>query len=489
MTKNDKRSARLPFMAAYDSKAPGTRLVRLLRWLLPGPAAKAQRPEGYHLVRWFTLLSLACVMVSGAGTAVLLSRFLAQEMLERDAEVSAEFLGSIVRAEQTWTYFVNPAQESSRVPLESFFNHVARLPGVVRANVFAANGTILWSSDATLIGRRFDGNDELERALRGRIVVESGRTTETTKAEHVALEANATGGRFLEAYLPVWDQDRRRVIGAVEIYRLPAALFRAIDSGVRLIWTAAVLSTLLLYGALTWIVARARRTMLRQQAQLREAEALAAVGAIASAVAHGIRNPLASIRSSAELAALEFPGAAPEALGDILREADRMDGWVRDLLQHARGEPVLPEAVDLAALLAEAGKRHGPLAERREVRLALETAALPPVLGNAGPLTQALDNLIANAIEAMPEGGDLHVAAQLVAAGQMVEVMVEDAGMGLPGQLQGQWPPMFFSTKAHGSGLGLLLTRRIVESYGGTIHIAPRPEGGTRVTLRLPVAP
>ncbi len=258
-----------------------------LPWRPQPDTGRQQRPEGYNLVRWFTMLSLACVMVSGVGTALLLSRFLTENMLERDAEVSQEFLDGIVRAEQTWTYFVDPAQESSRVPLESFFNHIARLPGVVRANVFDANGAILWSTDATLIGRRFDDNKELGRALRGRVVVESGTTEGMTKAEHVALETHAAGGRFLDVYLPVWDQDRQRVIGAVEIYRLPDALFRAIDPGVRLIRTASVLSSLLLYGALTWIVARARQTVLRQQAKLREAELNIEHGAPPSVLVRG----------------------------------------------------------------------------------------------------------------------------------------------------------------------------------------------------------
>ncbi len=465
----------------------GRALARLAGWLGAGKRHPA-RPEGYHLVRWFTLVSLACVLVSGAGTSLVLSRFLTTHMLERDAEVSAEFLESIVRAEQTWMYFVNPAQESSRVPLESFFNHVARLPGVVRANVFSADGTILWSSNAELIGRRFEGNHELEDALRGRIVVESGDTDDTTKAEHVALDAMGANGRFMEAYLPVWDRDRRRVLGAVEIYRLPDALFRAIDSLVRLIWIAGGLSALLLYGALTWIVARARATMLRQQEQLREAEALAAIGAIASAVAHGIRNPLASIRSSAELAALEFPAAGADALADIQREADRMEGWVQDLLQHARGEPLVPELVDVAQLLTEAGRRFSAQAERRGVQMSVATLPQLPVRANAGPLVQAFDNLIANAIEAMPDGGPLRIAASLSADGRMAEIVVADGGTGLPAQLGGMWPPMFFSTKAHGTGLGLVLTRRIMERYEGTMRISSAPGQGTQVTVLLPVA-
>ncbi|MBX9699626.1 MAG: hypothetical protein K2X74_09320, partial [Acetobacteraceae bacterium] len=315
--------------------------------------APAAPDRGFNLLRWFAGLSLLCVVLSGLGTAVFLGRFLTEHMLTRDAAVSAEFLESIVSAERTWSYFADPASVASRGALESFFNHVAKLPDVVRANVFDAQGTVLWSSNAAMIGRRFTDNAELARALRGYITVESGTVPKT---EHVGMDADARGRRFTEAYLPVRGADGIGVIGVVEIYRLPDALFRSIDEGVRLVWIAAALSAVVLYAALLWIAVQARCAMARQQRRLVEAEALAAIGAVASAVAHGIRNPLASIRSSAELAAVEEPEAARECLADIQREADRVDRWVRDLLLQAKGEAVAQGAIEVAPLLEHAAR-------------------------------------------------------------------------------------------------------------------------------------
>ena len=449
--------------------------------LPPGVGPLMARPEGFNLLRWFAALSLACVLVSGAGTALFLSRYLTQHMLERDAAVSAEFLESIVRAERTWAWFANPAASASAEPLESFFNHVSQLPGVVRANVYGANGQVLWSSDPALIGRHFEHNDELAAALRGQVVVESGVVP---KAEHVGLATGRGDARFTEAYLPVWDEARRQVVGVAEIYRTPEALFRAIDEGVRLIWLSGGLGMLLLYGALFGIAARARSVMLRQQQQLVEAEALAAIGAVASAVAHGIRNPLASIRSSAELAVLEDSAGAQECLADIQREADRVERWVRDLLLQARGEAVAPSAVDVTLLLAEAAHSFAGQASRQGVSLALATAAVPAVRAEAGALGQAIDNLVANAIEALPEGGEVHLATRALPATQQVEISVRDTGAGMPG-LPGAGQ-LFFSTKARGTGLGLVLARRIVERQGGTLVLAPAPGGGTLASIRLP---
>lgn len=456
---------------------------------LPRPAAPRPAAGGFDLLRWFAVLSLICVVVSGTGTALYLSRFLTEHMLERDAEVSAEFLGSIVRAERTWSWFSDPASAASREPLESFFNHVSQLPGVVRANVFAADGTVLWSSNAAMIGRRFADNEELDQALRGRVAVEHGTVP---KSEHVAMEHDSGGRRFTEAYLPVWDEARRGVIGVVEIYRMPDALFRAIDEGVRLIWISAGLGTALLYAALFWIAARARCAMARQQERLVEAEALAAIGAVASAVAHGIRNPLASIRSSAELGAEEEEvEAARGCLQDIQREADRVEGWVRDLLLQVRGEPVAPGAVDVALLLEESARSFAAAAQRQGVALRIEAPpGLPPLRAEAGALGQAIDNLVANAIEAMPEGGALRLSAALARGGRAVEITVADTGPGLPvpvrraaGEGGGG---LFYSTKPRGTGIGLMLTRRIVERHGGSLALRGDARGTTAL-IRLPL--
>lgn len=447
-----------------------------------GPWGRRTR-QGFHLLRWFALLSLVCVLLSGAGTAMVLSRFLTERMLDRDASVSAEFLQSIVQAERTWSWFSDPTPDAASLPLESFFNHVSQLPGVVRANVFAADGSVLWSSNAAMIGRRFGGNPDLDAALLGRVIVEAGTVP---KEEHVALDRDAGGQRFTEAYLPVFDEARQRVIGVVEIYRIPTALFRTIDDGVRQVWIAAGLGMALLYLALFGLAARAQRLMAQQHRALAEAEALGAVGAVASAVAHGIRNPLSSIRSSAELAMLEDKAGMQECLLDIQREADRVDRWVRDLLLQARGEAVAPAAVDVNALLAESARTFEAAAARQGVVVRLATTPVPPARADAGSLGQAIDNLVANAIEAMPEGGRLDIMSSLPAGGQAVEIVIADTGEGLPPALR-DGGTLFYSTKPRGTGLGLVLTRRILERHAGSLVLDSGGQG-TRAIIRLPVA-
>jgi signal transduction histidine kinase len=458
-----------------------------------------QARDSFSLVAWFALLGLVCVAVAAVASASLLTRFMAHRMLEQDAQVSADFIESIVRAERSWPDFATSSSAGlERSGLASFFNHVSELPDVVRANIYGADTQVLWSSDSRLIGRRLGTNPELEAALAGKILVASGVAGQGGKAEHLTLGVATQGRRFVEAYLPVWNERRTRVVGVVEIYKLPVLLFRTIDEGVRMVWVGALAVSLFLYASLFWIVRRADWVMRIQRQRLVEAETLATVGAFASAVAHGIRNPLAIIRSSAELAQGERDEAVrEETLAELLRQTDRLESWVRDLMLSARGEAVEAGAVDVAALISEAAQGFASAAEQRGVRLSLRAEGLPPARGERGPLARALENVISNAIEAMPDGGTLRIEGGAAGAPRggggaggpgTVEIRVADSGRGLPPDLAQRVARPFFSTKPRGTGLGLALARRIVASYGGTLCFETTEGRGSTVTIRLPVA-
>jgi signal transduction histidine kinase len=329
----------------------------------------------------------------------------------------------------------------------------------------------------------------LQRALAGGIAVEDGVILEATKPEYASFGAEAQGNRYMESYLPIWAEGSRRVMGVVEIYRVPNSLFRTIDQGVRMVWAATLASAGLLYATLFWMILRADRLLRSQREQLIEAETLATVGTFASAVAHGVRNPLASMRSSAELAiGEEDPAVRREMLGDILQEADRLEGWVRDLLLGARGEVLAPGAVSVNALLAESARSFGTLARQQDVRLTLRTPLVPSVRADAGPLGRAMDNIIANAIQAVPWGGEVVIETVADRARSMVEIRVADTGPGLSPDLVRRVARPFYSTKPQGTGLGLALARRIVASYGGTLVLDSATGRGTTVTIRLRTA-
>jgi two-component system, NtrC family, sensor histidine kinase HydH len=455
-----------------------------------GGAQSTSSPQNFNLLRWFSLLSLLTILITGTAMAAFLTHYLTDSMLRRDAEVTREFIESIVTAEDSFSSFEARQPNGTTDALDRFVRHLPTLPDVIGANLYAADQTVLWSSEKSIIGRRFDSNDELEEALQNEIVAESGVfTVQDGKPEHVWLTETFLrniGERFVEAYLPIRDATGQRVVAVVEIYKLPKTLFRSIDNGVRLVWASAAIMGLVLYGSLFWIVRRANRIMHEQRERLVETETLSVIGEMAAAVAHSIRNPLASIRSAAELAHEEEGSALQQCLQNITSQTDRLDGWIRELLAASRGGVVPVEKVDLNAVIKESLDGVASELQRRGITLTVNVTPLPPVRGTRAPLAHAIRSVIANAVEAMPQGGHLRVESRPTNEGH-VEVVIEDTGVGMPaGVAQRAFKPLF-TTKPNGVGLGLALSRRIVERHAGWIDLDSREGRGTRVVLNLPV--
>jgi signal transduction histidine kinase len=256
--------------------------------------------------------------------------------------------------------------------------------------------------------------------------------------------------------------------------------------GQRLLWGAAFAAGVFLYLALFWIVRRAHGLIELQREQLIEAEAMAVVGEMSSAVAHGLRNPLASIRSSAELVlGGDLPADAREYTGDIVAQVDRLERWIRQLLTYAKPSQARLEAVDINAVLRETleGYRHD--LERQKTDLRLDLAPdLPPVRGEAVLLGQLLGSLISNAGEALREGGEIALRSKRD-GDQGVLVEVADNGPGLARENADKVFKPFFTTKQKGLGLGLPIVRRGIERLGGSIVFSSEPGQGTVVQLHL----
>lgn len=446
-------------------------------------------PRPFNLTRWFSVLSLLCVASISAVLALLLSNFLTDKMLHRDAALTMEFVQSVVLGDKATTYFLAGESGGTSKDLEDTFSYFAHMPDVLRANVYARDRSVAWSSDKSLIGRKFAANDELDEALAGELVVNSGVVS---KEEHVSAEHpfSEKGVKyFIETYVPLWDHARKGVIGVVEVYRTPDALFETIRAGQRLIWASTALGGLFLYAVLFWIVRRADGIMREQQQRLVETEKLAAVGEMASAVAHGIRNPLASIRSSAELALDGETGPSRDSAQDIIEAADRLEKLVRNLLSYSHPLSGSLRNIGINALLRESLGNFARDMERRNIALSLDLQEpLPFTEGDAALLAQVINSLIANALEAMSENGRVTVTSRVAKDRKHVLVTITDTGPGIGPAEMGKIFKPFFTTKAKGLGIGLPLARRVIERCGGAIAIESSPGQGASVHLRFPVS-
>lgn len=442
--------------------------------------------RGFNLMRWFSATALVSVAVVSGLAAWTLAAFLTARMIRQDAEVTAGFVRSIVAAENAYAFFSGTAAPAAQ-QLPDLLTHMNRIPGVLRINVYAADRRMLWSSDASLIGGRFEQNDELDEALAAQLVVHSGVVdpSHLTKPEHQHL---AQGNRrFVESYVPIFDRAGQAVVGVVELYKVPVDLFDAISEGRRRIWAYAAVAGAFLYAALFWIVWRAQRIIEIQGDRLVEAESLAVVGEMGSAVAHGLRNPLAAIRSSAELA-LEspLPAEARECADDIVTQVDRLEGWIRQLLTYAKPDHATFGPVDLNAVLHGVADAYRRDFERRGIAIVIEAAeALPAVRGETAILNQMLGNLVANAGEALTGKGTIVLASSRAAGRVVAEVRDDGPGMGRD-ELARAFKP-FQTSKSKGLGLGLPLVRRLVERLGGSVELDSQRGRGTVVRLRLPL--
>lgn len=444
-------------------------------------------PRPFNIRLWFGGASLIVILAIALAFGVSMSRFLTERLLEREAESSQEFLQSVIRAERTGAIVFAPTTAAGREALQSFTSHIVSMPGILRANIYTPDRRIVWSTDAQLVGRRFEVNRELDEALRGRRVTEVGTlSAEHAKSEHVSLAAVVPGSHFVEAYIPMRDESGA-VLGVVEFYKSPATLHEMIERGRTMIWVWAISGGLLLYATLFWIVRRGAREIERQRGELAEMEALAAVGQMAGAIAHSLRNPLASIRSSSELIQATTGAETRAMTADIIADVERMDRHVRELLRYARNDSVALQVVDPAEVAATCLAGARPMLDRQRVEGAVNDRRAARAQIEADPvlLGQALTSVVTNAIEAMPEGGRLDIDVESDPGRAVVRLAVRDTGRGMAPETLAQVAKPFFTTKTRGLGLGLVLAKRIVERFAGRFAIDSEVGRGTRVVFEF----
>jgi two-component system, NtrC family, sensor histidine kinase PilS len=237
----------------------------------------------------------------------------------------------------------------------------------------------------------------------------------------------------------------------------------------------------------------------RMEEQVRQGDRLAAIGRLAAGLAHEIRNPIGSIRGSVEVlsGSLAPEGDDRRLMEIVLRESDRLDAIIRDFLQFSRPPHLVRVPTDISSMLEEIllmlsnrGAVQGAEAPRVEFR---REVAEPAAKADVDPaqMRQALWNLCLNAVEAMPQGGELCVGVRTVTAGSgrtLMEITVEDTGVGIAAAELTQVFEPFFTTKPQGTGLGLAIAHRIVEDHGGEIRVQSEPWRGSRFTISVPVS-
>jgi two-component system, NtrC family, sensor histidine kinase HydH len=229
--------------------------------------------------------------------------------------------------------------------------------------------------------------------------------------------------------------------------------------------------------------------IIRIEEQLRRAERLSALGELSAILAHEIRNPLASIRGTAEILMEDQTTAASrgEFLDILVKESDRLNRVVEDFLKMARPEPTSKNPCDINEELRNMVTLLSAQARQSKVILELKPSELPPLLGDGEKLRQAFMNIILNAIQASPPGGRVTISTSEDREHGRIEIHFADNGPGISEKASREIFEPFFTTKGSGTGLGLPITKKIVEGHGGSIKVQSEPGHGATFRVMLPV--
>jgi PAS domain S-box-containing protein len=219
---------------------------------------------------------------------------------------------------------------------------------------------------------------------------------------------------------------------------------------------------------------------LEAQAVLRDR--LSSLGEMAAGMAHELRNPMAVIAGYTKILSKKADPSLLHVVDSVSAEVAVMDRIITDFLSFARPTELNLSSVDLDRLIR---KCVASIAEnRKDIRVRFNTQAIPPVSGDEILLRQAFTNLIQNAVDSMPRGGDLEFGFAL--DGTVLETTVSDSGHGIPDKMYDKIFLPFYTTKDRGTGLGLAIAHKIVVSHRGSISVESS-ERGTTFRVRLPL--
>ena len=464
-----------------------------------------ERTKPFRLVKYFTFSSLIAIFLGTLVMAGLNTHWARANQRQKSEEYALALVENLNH--QVFLQFVIPVVlKYGKIQLRNP-EQFERMDKVVRStfhsfkvenvNIFDKNNIVSYSYDNDLIGKKDLGGPEYHYALEGRptsrlvqrgnfLEIFLGIPKESKIITYAALRAEKPLSRISGPILGVVEivQDLSDEYRTFFRFQMGVILSSAVVMGVLF------LSLLIVVKRGEAIIESRSRERLRLKEELSRAEHLSSLGKLTAGISHEIRNPLGIIRSSAEHLRKKMAQLDPEnRIPDIIvEEAGRLNDIITDFLNYAKPKEPKKESCrvedilekNLAFLDAQL-KEEGYAVEKRY------DPRLPEVLADADMLYQAFLNILLNAMQAMPDGGRLGVTTEM--GSEQVLLHFDDNGTGIPVEVKEKiWNP-FFTTKEMGTGLGLGIVKNIIESHHGQIWIGNRDEGGTRVTVALPLRP
>lgn len=437
------------------------------------------------LLRVFALYSFVSIVGISMVSGYLYFSFLQQNLLQREMQISSEFIQSVSLINKPEAYFRGSTDLVDKKAIEEFFYHVVGIPDVFRVNVFDDNYKIIWSNDSAIIGSRFRDNQELDLAYQGRSSFNKTEVDEHEKQEHGFLPEDID--QFIESYIPVWNENHERVIGVVELYKSPSALFETLGRGRNLVIWVSLLGGLILYGLLFGVVRIAHRQIEAQRNRTKQASGRAvelneeSLRRISSELQIGpIKSIEAAMSGLESLFEENLGGQSPEKssspAANIIRTAlkDALEG-VRSISFGSQ----IPELENLSAseAILQVIERHE---KTTSTRVGKQIDQMPETLDNATKIC----------IYRLVQEGLRHAFGRGGGIGQYVRVSVKGPQLTLSIGEIGHDIDVDDNKNIYDSeDLELRGMRERIESLGGEFYVFSDPRsGGINLLAYLPIS-
>ncbi|MGB7948369.1 MAG: ATP-binding protein [Candidatus Binatia bacterium] len=451
----------------------------------------------------FAVHSFICIGIMTAVLWFLVSDYLIDRILRREWETTAQWVRTEVKEFLTAEDFTTKDRKPVGAKFAALLRHITLMPDILRFNVYNPQGVAIWAAvDKKLVGRSFADNEKLREAIQGKVVADISSLSDPDNPSGLNSSEKA-----VEVFIPVYADTTRDLLAVMEIYKRAGPIDRDVREARIVVFLGALGGGVLLYLSLFAIVRQAaqkikeqQQNLLKVQADLVASQRMAAVGEMAGAVAHGIGNPLSSIRAAAQVAKLDCHQCEGRdlrqrtltTLDEIIQQVDRVQKRMQGLLNFAK--PMEPHAgpVEINSLLGDIVDVLRPRFAEAGVSPRLELdKSLPKVALDANHVEQIFMGLITNALEATPKGGCVTIrtaAPHGNGDAGSINISIEDTGEGIPTESRERVFEPFFTTKSHGTGIGLSLAKKFVERNGGEIAISDGTSGGARFDVRFPLS-
>jgi signal transduction histidine kinase len=448
-----------------------------------------------NLLQKFSLLSFVSVVAFCAGLGWITSRVLTHTMLKSEWQDTAELVRYQIRAYRLEPLFTDLSlraePERYRASLGAFLN----APEVVKVKVWDRDGTVIWATDPRIIGKKFPNNPELRTAIAGSVSV---HLKPLQKAENVYEREEFV--QLAEVYVPIFaERAPGRLIGVLEVYKTPYALYASIRRVRFLVWSSVVAGGVLLYASLFWIVRvasdsqrRLEQSLEAQSAELRHRNTT--LEFFVQSVSHDLRNATLAVHGIAGCLLEDHGPALGDAGLRLVRRlhanVERQDMLLKDLLTLSRvGEQVSPpRTIELTVLVREIAAETLTVLDSGPVKVTVPDS-LGVLVARVDDVRAIFEHLITNAVTFMGDQPAPEIEIGVVDRGEDIELFVRDNGPGIDPSYHAKIFELFERLEvreSRGTGVGLTIVKRIVESVGGRVWVESALGQGATFRFTVP---